>query len=205
MHQHFLDLELHPPLFYKWEIGLRYELGLEQNDFLESYLYDAYQRAKTLFEFLHQPDDTLLIVMDVPDKQTGKPLERQLRTFAPYVDKHLLFKIQYQKLRSTELENDIDDFAVHRFTLRCQTAEFHYAPLLKALCNQDFGINPSLSHFVYFINTDKKTIFQVYDDRGCDVIASSTDALKEAYITFNEWILDYDRLKIDNTFGQTSV
>ncbi|WP_225744815.1 DUF3885 domain-containing protein [Marinilactibacillus sp. Marseille-P9653] len=205
MQQHFPNLELYPSLFYKWGIGIRYELGQEKNDSLESYLYDAYKRAKTLFEFLHQPDDTILIVIDVSDKETGKPFERQLKNFAPYVDKHLLFKIQYQQLHSTDLEDDIDPFPVHRFTLRCQTAELQYAPMLKALCNQDFSIQPSLSHFVYFININKKTIFQVYDDRGCDVIARSPDALKEAYTTFNDWILDYDRLKIDNTFRRISV
>ena len=73
--------------------------------------------------------------------------------------------------------------------------------MLKAICNQDMGIKPSIFHKVYFINLSKNTIFHVYDDRGCDVLATSPDTIRDIYNTYNDWILDYDRNKIDTVFN----
>lgn len=61
-------------------------------------------------------------------------------------------------------------------------------------------INPSISHNVYVINIQKKTIFHTYDDRGCDVLATSPAAIKEIYTKYSDWILDYDRVEIDKIF-----
>ena len=72
--------------------------------------------------------------------------------------------------------------------------------MLKAICNQDMGIRPSTFHRVYFININKKTIFHVYDDRGCDLLAARPETIKDVYNKFNDWILDYDRNQIDQVF-----
>ncbi|WP_342572261.1 DUF3885 domain-containing protein [Paenibacillus sp. FSL R5-0749] len=53
---------------------------------------------------------------------------------------------------------------------------------------------------MYFINISKKTIFHIYDDRGCDVISASREELVDIYSEYNDWILDYDRDKINNIF-----
>jgi Domain of unknown function (DUF3885) len=66
-------------------------------------------------------------------------------------------------------------YKTYRFTLKCETSDFKYIPLLKAICNQDLGIKPSIFHRVYFININKNTIFHVYDDRGCDLLATSPE------------------------------
>jgi len=34
------------------------------------------------------------------------------------------------------------------------------------------GIKPKIYHDVFFINIKKETIFHVYDDRGCDLLAT---------------------------------
>ncbi|MXQ54823.1 DUF3885 domain-containing protein [Shimazuella sp. KC615] len=34
----------------------------------------------------------------------------------------------------------------------------------------------------------------------CDVIAASTEELREIYQTYSDWVLDYDREGIDNLF-----
>jgi hypothetical protein len=72
--------------------------------------------------------------------------------------------------------------------------------LLKAICNQDLGIKPSIIHNVYFIDQNSKTIFHVYDDRGCDLLATSPEAIRDIYNKYSNWILDYDRNKIDEVF-----
>ncbi|MBD3108934.1 DUF3885 domain-containing protein [Bacillus sp. AGMB 02131] len=52
----------------------------------------------------------------------------------------------------------------------------------------------------YFININRKTIFHIYDDRGCDLIAASADSIREIYEQYNDWILDYDRHRIGQLF-----
>ncbi|MEI4525718.1 DUF3885 domain-containing protein [Priestia megaterium] len=54
--------------------------------------------------------------------------------------------------------------------------------------------------FIYFINLSKKKIFHLYDDRGCDVLASSKESIRFLYEEYNNWILDYDREEIDLLF-----
>lgn len=97
-------------------------------------------------------------------------------------------------------DDDEGTYKTHRFTLLCKPKELKYKPLLKAICNQDLGIRPSLCHRVYFIDLNKNTIFHVYDDRGCDVLATSPDSIRDLYETYNDWILDYDKGEIDKVF-----
>ena len=73
--------------------------------------------------------------------------------------------------------------------------------MIKAICNQDMGIKPRIFHRVYFININKNTIFHIYDDRGCDVLATSPNTIRNMYYTYNDWILEYDRNKIDKVFN----
>ena len=40
----------------------------------------------------------------------------------------------------------------------------------------------------------------MYDDRGLDVIAKDKKSLDSLYHNFNDWILEYDREKIDLIF-----
>jgi hypothetical protein len=53
---------------------------------------------------------------------------------------------------------------------------------------------------VYVVNISKNTIFNVYDDRGCDLIASDPEKIRAIYHDYNDWILDYDREAIDRVF-----
>lgn len=206
MHENYPDLELRPPLFYSWNIGIRFELGVEwgneSNYPNKSYVSGCYKRAITLFEHLHSPMEDMFIVIDVHDFDKGKNLKQQVKNFSPYVEKSLLFSVKHQELPYIHPEDDEEGtYKTHRFTLKCKRSELKYIPLLKAICNQDMGLNPRISHRVYFININRKTIFHVYDDRGCDLLGTSTSPIRDAYNQYNDWILDYDRPEIDKVFN----
>ncbi|GAB2543977.1 DUF3885 domain-containing protein [Gracilibacillus alcaliphilus] len=205
MYKHYLHLELKPPLFYNWDIGIRFALGIEwerEHDYPNNpYVLGCYKRAITLFESLHAPAEDIFVVVDVHDFDQGKKLKHQLKNFHPYVKKSLLFQLKHQTLPYIFPEDDAKGtYQTHRFTLKCQTSDFKYAPLLKAICNQDLGLKPSMSHRVYFININRQTIFHIYDDRGCDLLATSLAAISDVYHKHNDWILDYDRPEINKLF-----
>ncbi|EEK84807.1 hypothetical protein bcere0010_15680 [Bacillus cereus ATCC 4342] len=203
----FPNLELRPPLFYNGDIGIRFKLGAnyDYNNIYENcpYLEGVYNRAIALFQSLHSKTDDIYIVVDVNDFADGETFKHKLNIFSKYVkEKSDLFKLQKNTIPYVFPEDDEDGlYKTHRFTLKCKVSDLKYIPMLKAICNQDMGIKPSIFHRVYFININKNTIFHIYDDRGCDVLATSPNTIRDMYHTYNDWILDYDRNKIDKVFN----
>lgn len=203
----FPNLELRPPLFYNGDIGIRFKLGVNYDctNIYENcpYLEGVYNRAITLFQSLHSKTDDIYIVVDVNDFADGETFKHKLNIFSKYVkEKSDLFKLQKNTIPYVFPEDDEDGlYKTHRFTLKCKVSDLKYIPMLKAICNQDMGIKPRIFHMVYFINVNKNTIFHIYDDRGCDVSATSPNTIRDMYHTYNDWILDYDRNKIDKVFN----
>ncbi|MCU5470629.1 DUF3885 domain-containing protein [Bacillus paranthracis] len=203
----FPNLELRPPLFYNGDIGIRFKLGVNYDctNIYENcpYLEGVYNRAITLFQSLHSKTDDMYIVVDVNDYADGEIFKHKLNIFSKYVkEKYDLFKLQKNTIPYVFPEDDEDGlYKTHRFTLKCKVSDLKYIPMLKAMCNQDMGIKPRIFHTVYFININKNTIFHIYDDRGCDVLATSPNTIRNMYHTYNDWILEYDRNKIDKVFN----
>ncbi|WP_434611658.1 DUF3885 domain-containing protein [Bacillus paranthracis] len=203
----FPNLELRPPLFYNGDIGIRFKLGVNYDctNIYENcpYLEGVYNRAITLFQSLHSKTDDIYIVVDVNDFADGETFKHKLNIFSKYVkEKSDLFKLQKNTIPYVFPEDDEDGlYKTHRFTLKCKVSDLKYIPMLKAICNQDMGIKPRIFHMVYFINVNKNTIFHIYDDRGCDVLATSPNTIRDMYHTYNDWILDYYRNKIDKVFN----
>lgn len=203
----FPNLELRPPLFYNGDIGIRFKLGVNYDctNIYENcpYLEGVYNRAITLFQSLHSKTDDMYIVVDVNDYADGETFKHKLNIFSKYVkEKSDLFKLQKNTIPYVFPEDDEDGvYKTHRYTLKCKVSDLKYIPMIKAICNQDMGIKPRIFHMVYFININKNTIFHIYDDRGCDVLATSPNTIRDMYHTYNDWILDYDRNKIDKVFN----
>ncbi|MDM5360499.1 DUF3885 domain-containing protein [Peribacillus sp. ACCC06369] len=201
MNENFPNLELRPPVFYSWKIGIRFELGVDyDSDFAyenSPYLQGVYKRVITLFKSLHSNNDDIYIVVDVSDYADDFKLKS--KTFSRYIKgKSVLYGLN----QKTIIHDDDEEgtYKTHRFTLKCKTSDFKYIPMLKAICNQDMGIRPSIFNMVYFININRKTIFHVYDDRGCDLVATSRETIRDVYDNYNDWILAYDRNEIDGVF-----
>ncbi len=203
----FPNLELRPSLFYNGDIGIRFRLGVnyDYNNIYEncSYLEGVYNRAITLFQFLHATEDDIYIVVDVNDYADGETFKHKLNIFSKYVkEKSDLFKLQKNTIPYVFPEDNEDGlYKTNRFTLKCKVSDLKYIPMLKAICNQDMGIKPRIFHRVYFINVNKNTIYHIYDDRGCDILATSPNTIRDMYHTYNDWILDYDSNKIDKVFN----
>ncbi|MEG0385069.1 DUF3885 domain-containing protein [Solibacillus cecembensis] len=206
INRNFPNFNLRPPLFYNWEIGIRFELGVgwdrKYNYENSPYVQGVYKRAVTLFEALHLQNEDIFVVVDVNDFGDGKSYKHKTRLFSPYVyEKSTLYKLKHAEMSYIFPEDDEDGkYKTHRFTLKCKASDINYISLLKAVCNHDLGFQPSIFHRVYFFNIERKTIFHVYDDRGCDLLATSTESIRDIYNTYNDWILDYDRDEIDKVF-----
>lgn len=203
MENKFPGLQLGPPLFYSWEAAIRFELGVNDGPLgiheNPRYLPDVYRRAIDLFEALHEPEDVVYVVVDVPDFQRAGMSRLKVQVFSNYIkDRSLLFRLQHK----THIDEDEDGiYRADRFSLKCRCSDIRYVALLKAICNQDMGMRPSVHYAVYFLNETKGTIYHAYDDRGCDVLGTDVETIRPLYETFNEWILEYDRYAIETIFS----
>src|SRR5690606_4937580 len=100
-----------------------------------------------------------------------------------------------------------EEFVTHRFILPCQKGKIRYRQLLKAISYEDFDHpstilknNSRIGYDIYFVNLSNKTIYHLYDDRGCDILSADKEDIRFLYEECNDWILDYDRIKIDLLF-----
>jgi Domain of unknown function (DUF3885) len=206
LNENFPNLELRKPLYYSWKNAIRFELGIEELRDYEAdrlYLEEVYNRAITLFKSVHKSNDEIFVVANISYYGDGITSRHKLNVFLKYVKhKDILNKLNRTTIPYVYPEDDDEGVCkTHRFILKCKVSDIKYLSMIKAICNQDMGIKPSIHHEIYFINISKKTIFMIYDDRGCDILASSRESLYPVYKEYNEWILDYDRKEINSIFA----
>lgn len=85
MNEKFPDLELKPALFYNWETGIRFELGVDYDvkyAYTNSpYLRGVYNRVNGLFHSLFSQDDEIFVVVNVDDYGDNSILKHKLKVF----------------------------------------------------------------------------------------------------------------------------
>ncbi|PGY13199.1 DUF3885 domain-containing protein [Bacillus sp. AFS031507] len=194
--RNFPNLPICPPLFYNWNIGIRFELGdpKEENDI--KYMERVYKRALTLFKSINAKNDEIYLV-SYDDRLIKKRFKNKYKTkfFTSYLqNKNDKYRIQINELPFQNPEEDEDnEWCTLRYTMKCKSKDLKILSLLNAYFNTNMAR-------IFFVNLNKGAIFHIYDDRGCDLIASKIESIKNIYITYNDWILDYDREKIDKVF-----
>lgn len=209
LEEHFEGLTLKPALFYSYKYGIRFEIsmpGVEHGE--KKNLLQMQERMNEIFHRVFTDEDEMLLVTDIHcDKNDTFLQKRPTKVYQKYIkNKELRKKLQHKMNPSVFLE---EDMVTHRYVLACKKNDIRYQPLLTAISYEDFP-HPSqilrgnfrASIDIYFVNVSKKMIYHLYDDRGCDVIASNKNELLLLYKDLNNWILDYDRGKIDTLFNK---
>jgi hypothetical protein len=197
--ENFPELTLDAPLFYRWSIGLRFDLG--GRACTPEQISEVLKRPTALFEAVFRPEDSCVIIAQEWPGDDNPPSE-----FA-----HLSPLFKFARNQSVGLEppqgwvviQEVDELEVGPHTLTWveqPVRTFRCALILEGIANADHARRPAIGGRVYFINPLTHIIMHMYDDRGLDVIARNRDALDSLYHDFSAWILDYDRARIDQTF-----
>ncbi|WP_187128452.1 DUF3885 domain-containing protein [Brevibacillus massiliensis] len=201
----YSTLELKKPLFYNWSIGVRFELG--GNDLIDfnKRMEQIYYRTQTLFHKLNKDNHEIFLVSFL-DSWDDEPITKNepvlLNSLKRYVSSEgLISKISKIRVpfRYPDLDDDFDT-QTYRYCLKCKVEDIDSSNFLEALANQYVGKVPYVIGDTYIINTTNNTIFHLYDDRGIDVISNTREAIKALYQECNEWILNYDKKRIDGIF-----
>jgi len=196
----FPELKIEKPLFYSWPIGLRFEIGQDEIELSNEYFSAAHERAVSIFEAVFsQGDEVEIIYQQYSDGRKKirkgsfilKQIDSSQSALVKYSDVRDIYELCYKSECWKRL--NIPDLSINNI---------NYQNILLSLIHMDFSCRrPSLSGECFFINKTKNIIVNLYDDRGMDVISASKDALMSLYKSHNDWLLNYDRKKMDLVFS----
>ena len=201
----FPGLFLGPALFYRWPIGLRFELGVDGLDLP----YDdvVMHRARALYETVFRPGDLGFVVSGRTRyvSLTGEGVRSRYRRHRPslfQLSRRYSLGLHGPSGRTVQV---LDDGAIREVTTLRWTEiaarTINYQFILKAKANADFSSRrPATDDRIYFVNRTRNIILHLYDDRGMDLIAATRDELQAIYDEYKSWILDYDETHIAETF-----
>ncbi|MTH54934.1 DUF3885 domain-containing protein [Bacillus mangrovi] len=207
LNTHFPHLILRPALFYSWKYGIRFEISMPGLDTEHPQNQQQIaERSTRIFDDVFLPHDEVLLVTDIHCAKNDAFLKkRPLNVYQKYIrDKEKRKKLQHLTL--PEVFNE-EDMVTHRFFLPCQKGDIRYKALLRVISFEDTNHPakigkgfPQAGVDLYFVNLTRKIIYHLYDDRGCDVIASRKEELRSLYEKRQNWILDDDREQIEKLF-----
>lgn len=214
LHTYFPGVDLKPSLYHQWPIGLHFGLGgdlyqfIEESDELNMEMFEqVYSQTQSIFKDLFADEDAVFLVTNTykhkahHENQRIKVYQRNLK------DKKLKYRIKQKTLPYVfDEEDDADEYYTSRYSLKCQTRDFNAKRLIQASCNEDFPLSPKFGrNYVYypdvfFVNKTKNVIFFIYDDRGCEVIASDLETIRPLYEKYGDWIPEYNQEEINERF-----
>ena len=202
----FKGLRLRKPLFYSWNFGLRFDLQVGDTN-TDEYFKEVTKRATTIFETAFDKYDKVFLIFIDHKYRRGKI--RFSNFVFQQIDNLQKTDVSYSKEKRLYEPNDKFDIS-NVAIIRTTAQKINYANILTAIGHTDFPPRqPRLDQNgvftakeVYFVNIDKKLIFNMYDDRGLDIIATDKETIRPIYIKHNDWILDYDREQIDKQFKE---
>ena len=201
--ENFPGLFLHAPLFYRWPVGLRFDLGGRATTPQDTDL--VVERATALYEATFAGESTSIVVaQDWPREEAGDAALPHLTPLFVFADRENV-GLQKPNGQVEVVDPDEREAVPHTLTWLKQPARaFRYELVFEGIANADHARPPAISSCVYFINPASNIIFHMYDDRGLDVIARNRDAVYSIYRHFSGWLLDYDRSRMEQTFDQQS-
>jgi hypothetical protein len=176
---------------------IRFELGLielEGSEYFKEILY----RAKSIFNFLFTEDDSIWLIASVSNDYKGIDLPNIKRFLR---NKKLIYNLSCKTV-PYEYDEEDTEMRTIQYSLKVNKKDLRLDYLIKALGNQHFARKPMINCNLSFVNETKGILFHMYDDRGCDVFSLNKDTLSPLYHKFRKWILDYNRIQIDNAFEE---
>lgn len=198
--ENFPKLKIEKPLFYNWPIGLRFEIGQDELEVSDEYFNAAHERAVSIFEAVFSQNDEIEIIYQ--QYSDGRKKIRKGSFIFKQIESTKIGLAQYSDVRDIyELEYKSECWKrVNIPNLSLNSID--YKNILLSLIHTDFGCrSPSITGECFFINKSKNIIVNLYDDRGMDVISASKNELISLYNKHNDWLLNYDRKKMDLVFS----
>ncbi|WP_169091603.1 DUF3885 domain-containing protein [Paenibacillus sp. PL91] len=183
---------------FKQKYWIRFELGpvgLEE----KAYVNEVMKRSNSICNFLFSKNDEVHVINRI-SYLNEKSKHEKLDMHRFFKTKQTVKHLEHQVI-PYEYEDD-EQMVTSEYRVRVKFEDIRMSYLLTALANQDFGRKPRVHGNVMLFNSTKQILLYIYDDRGCDVYGVSKESLLPLYHQYRSWILDYDRIHIDNVFEE---
>lgn len=193
--QVFGDKALNSGLFYLYPESLRIELSGSQ-PYIRMFLR-AYNRARAIIDFVLGDRLATNICLSFYGNESligNLSVFRNLRSCGIKIPEAAEIW-QYQQ------QNEDEESSILTRTFMCfdiKTTEIDL--FLWGLFANELGIRPRNSCCLHLFDFDLQILFHPYDDRGMDIIGNK-NLTKQIHEKFNGWLLDYDRIVMDNYFN----
>ena len=185
-------------IFYKAAFCIRFEIGGKEEIYLSNevnpvYVNNARLRAVELFRSLpHRPNvlrtDSFNGENDIFSAKIAS------RSGLPAPDETV----------TEQVTEGGETYSITHFYWDLSKLDVDYEALIDEIINSDIGGNENLAGNVYFLNTEDRVLYYLYDDRGADIAANDKKTLTPIYHKYSDWILPYDKNKIDAVFGDNN-
>ncbi|MFU8828850.1 MAG: DUF3885 domain-containing protein [Phycisphaerales bacterium] len=179
-----------------FQYALRFELA--QGTFWTNRLGTAVHRAMTIIDSaLEEAEDLHLGIVRYFDNEQA--YGRAMKVLSESIDIYGLPSIKEFTSRIYLHDEEIEASAWAGVS---PLKREHVGRAVWAAISCDFGsLLPASPGRVYIISCSRGLLCHPYDDRGMDVRGLSREALQGLYLKHNDWLLDYDRAKMDSIFG----
>lgn len=191
------------------QVHIRFDLGANKENGTIERVNQATERALTIFNetFDDPTQEIFILIYEYLDENIFNTSNEYLYNQFPS-DKFKEFYNQIVKVNSRsyitdENGNDIlDKYDVRIIIGKLPVKHIHVKNILNGIANTEMGFEPSIGQTIFFFNPSTDKAFQMYDDRGCYVWSDKADKIRDIYIKYNNWIVEYHRAEIDKYFKQ---
>ena len=167
----------------------------------------AIDRARAVASSVFQPSRELTVFASFHDGERRTP--RAARSFRDLAKMGFVGRFSRPEKVLLKDQEHISSFGEDLCRYWCRAdvapdlAQMH--TLLWASVAKEGDIFPKARWLdLYLADLDRGLLLHVYDDRGMDIVGATKQALASHYLQFNEWLLEYDRPRMDAAF-QSSV
>ncbi len=191
------------PLFYSLPGGLRFSLS-ETGSSIEQFLL-ALRKAAAICSDLFPEEGTLVVCLRVHSGTNSFPhraLLQELRSAGIGIPKtrHLWHEPVH---RGDWFDEDVEE---HWINLAFEAPLSLLQTFLWCALAKDLGIiRPRPRCMFYLFNLKERVMAFPYDDRGMDIAGPNKHLLSTLYHKHHEYLLEYDRGVMDDSFGRDSI
>ena len=189
------------------KVHIRFDLGAELENGTKKRVNQAIERASILFKETFddtQKDIWILIYEyceDIPqsshiDYLYGLIPQQNLDKFYNKINK---IKTGFTETGANGIEIE-EELEVRILIGKIDFFEIEFNKIITGIANLEMGFEPKIPQQIYFFDSSTDKGFYMYDDRGCFVWADNSEKIRNIYLKFNDWIVDYHRPEIDPYF-----
>jgi len=187
------------PLFYSYPGGLRFELSEGGNAIRQ--FSQALRKAEDICRDVFNSDASLVVCLRIWCRST-------MMEHRDILSELHAARVEIPRQRSIWIEttvppSEIADGEEERWlNIAFEGSKNIVLNLLWCALSVDFpSIRPNPGCLVYLFNLKSRIMVFPYDDRGMDVVGPNHDFLASLYRKHADYLLDYDRVAMDQTFS----